>query len=326
MCGICGIHRFGDAPIDKTMVDILILQNQNRGMEAAGIALQQEDGTINVLKNDVTPYQFIADPDYKQFMEEHLRETTVTVLGHTRKATKGDPKINNNNHPMFAGESAIVHNGVIHNDDQLFTEFKLKRKAATDSDIIRAVVDAQGLTRKTVDMMSRATGNAAFAAIHPNAPGKLLLGRSGNPIELAATANHLIFSSERGPLYKALRPFKQVYGIIMREMTPIDYYMIPMHDHSAWLFSDKPRGGIRSWEDDWLEWTQEMKIAYQFTPHNYQCHAQYHGTRIRFYDAKPLDAIECPNCGLYLAVTPAIASNLKGKHCGFCKQPLIKEK
>jgi glutamine phosphoribosylpyrophosphate amidotransferase len=41
LCGICGIHRFGDAPIDPIMVDLLILHNQNRGLEAAGIALQQ---------------------------------------------------------------------------------------------------------------------------------------------------------------------------------------------------------------------------------------------------------------------------------------------
>jgi len=44
MCGICGVHRFGNAPIDKDVVDLLILNNKNRGLEATGLALQQADG------------------------------------------------------------------------------------------------------------------------------------------------------------------------------------------------------------------------------------------------------------------------------------------
>ena len=322
MCGICGVHRFSDTPISRDTVDLLILNNQNRGLEATGVALQQADGEIQVFKNDVTPVMFVASSEYDQFMDKNLREDTVTVLGHTRKVTKGTPRVNNNNHPLFQGKAAVIHNGTIHNDDFMFKEWKLERKAETDSDIFRAVLDKEGFSHKAINMFSRLNGNGAFAAIHPDYPGKLLLGRSGNPIQIAATADYLMFSSETGPLYKALRPWKTVYGIWMREMTPINYYMTPMTDHSAWLFGEKPKDGAPNWAADWLEWHQEMRIAQNFTAVNYTCHAQFHANRVKFYDDRPVDIVECPHCGTYLHVSPIQLKELKEYACGHCNKSL----
>lgn len=322
MCGICGVHRFSDAPLQRDMIDLLILNNQNRGLEATGIALQQADGQVVVHKNNVTPFLFVSSHEYKAFMDEHLKPDTVTALGHTRKVTKGSPRVNNNNHPMFAGVTAVVHNGQIHNDDQMFKDMKLDRKAETDSDIFRAVLDKDGFTRKAISNLSRLSGNGAFAAISPKYPGKLLLGRSGNPLELAATPDFLMFSSEKGPLYKAMRPYREVYGILMREMTPINYYMIGMTDHSAWLFSNNPQQGERSWAADWVEWHQEMRIASNYSAPNYTCHAQYHGNRIKFYDDKPIDVIQCTHCKVWLHVTKAHLADLKKYVCGSCNKSL----
>lgn len=305
-------------------MDLLLLNNANRGLEATGVALQQVDGEVEIYKDNRTAYEFVASSEYNQFMNETLRLDTVTVLGHTRKSTTGSPRVIDNNHPMFDGKTALVHNGHISNADQMFKDLNLERKAETDSDILRAILDKEGFTHKAINTMSRLAGNAAFAAISPDYPGKLLLGRSGNPIELAATANHLMFSSETGPLYKAMRPLREVYGILMREMTPIDYYMIGMTDHSSWLFSDKPQQKERSWASNWLEWHQEMKIAYNFSPVAYTCHTQYYGNRVKFYDDRPVNVVQCPNmaCGLYLSVNEAMLKDLKKYKCAECKTVL----
>jgi predicted glutamine amidotransferase len=324
MCGICGIRRFGEQPIQRDMIDLLILNNENRGLDATGVALQQADGSVQVYKDNITPYQFLSKNGlYDKFMRDNLKDDTVTVLGHTRKATKGSPRVINNNHPMFAGGVALVHNGHISNDDFMFKDWKLERKAETDSDILRAVLDKEGFTHKAINNLSRLSGNAAFAAISPEHPGKLLLGRSGNPLELAATQDYLIFSSEKGPIYKAMRPFKRVYGIVMREMTPINYFMIGMTDHSAWLLADKPGDG-QGWAADWIEWHQEMHIAQNFNPISYMCHAQYHGNRVKFYDDRPVDVVRCPNkaCGEWLQVNKAVLADLKKHTCAVCKSKL----
>ena len=109
----------------------------------------------------------------------------------------------------------------------------------------------------------------------------------------------------------------------MRDMTPNDYCMITMEDHSAWCLGSKPRNGVKSREDDWLEWHQKMKITYNFQPVNYTCHSQYHGSRVRFYDDRPVDLVECPGCGLYLNVTQAQLKDLKKFTCASCKSPLL---
>lgn len=323
MCGICGIHRFSQAPIQRDAIDLLILNNQNRGLEATGVALQQANGEIQILKKDVVPFEFIGSKDYDNFMNEFLVEDTVTVLGHTRKATKGTPRIIGNNHPMFAGVTAVVHNGQIHNDDWAFKEWNLDRKAETDSDIFRAILDKEGFTHKAVNNLSRLGGNGAFAAISTEYPGKLLLGRSGNPLELAATADCLMFSSERGPLYKAMRPYRSVFGILMREMTPINYYMTAMNNDSAWLIGDKPKGNAApDWGGDWLEWHQEMRIATNFTAVNYTCHVQYHGNRVKFYDDRPVDVVQCPNCKRYISVPQVDVKTLARFVCKACNARL----
>lgn len=315
MCGICGLRRFGDTPLDRNTIDLLIVNNQNRGLEATGIALQQADGSIQVHKQDITPVSFVASREYKEFMAKYFKDDTVTALGHTRKVTKGSPRVNNNNHPLFAGTTAVVHNGVIHNDDSSFKDWKLERKAETDSDIFRAVFDEEGFTRKAVSMLSKLDGSGAFAAISEDHPGKLMIGRSGNPIELLGTPDFLMFSSEKGPLYKAIRPYKTIWGIEMRLMTPINYGMIAMNDDSAWLIGDKPTKGDKNCNSNWIEWHQELRIARNYYAPSYQCHMQYFGNRVKYYDDQPVDIVICPGCRGYIEVPKARLNDLMKIKC-----------
>lgn len=317
MCGICGVRRFSDVPLQRDMIDLLILNNENRGLEATGIALQQPNGSVAVFKDDVPAHEFIISPEYEAFMETNLKDDTVIAIGHCRKVTKGTPRNNGNNHPMWDGKTAVVHNGVIHNDDDKFRDWKLERKAETDSDIFRALLDREGFTRKAVNLMSQLSGSGAFAAVSTEHPGKLLLGRSGNPIEFLGNKDVLMFSSESGPLYKAVRPWKSFFGIVMREIRPEPYGMIKMNDHSAWLLSDKPKD-----RNDWVEWHQEMRIANDFSPRIYNCHDDYRGNRVRFYDDRPVDVVQCQNCKLYMDVPSVLAADLKNFKCRACKAVL----
>ena len=105
----------------------------------------------------------------------NLEPDTVQVLVHTRAATKGSPRQNVNNHPMYAGSAAVVHNGVISNDDELFKTLKLDRKAETDSDILRAIVDEHGITPEGIEVLGKVKGSAAIACLSPDFPNKMLI-------------------------------------------------------------------------------------------------------------------------------------------------------
>lgn len=58
------------------------------------------------------------------------------LLGHTRWHTRGDERVNSNNHPIRAGEVIGTHNGTINNADYLFRRWKLRRFAEVDRDIL----------------------------------------------------------------------------------------------------------------------------------------------------------------------------------------------
>ena len=326
MCGICGIRRFGDHPIPKVAFDILLLENQRRGNHATGVAIQSKDGSVHVFKDDVPAWNLVGSRAYSDFMTKYLTRDALTVLGHCRWYTKGDPKKNENNHPMFDGVTALVHNGHIGNDDFLFGDLKLKRAAETDSDILRAILDEYGFSAKGINMLDRCSGSAAIAAVSTDYPGELFLARSGNPLEIAGTRDYLIFSSERGPIKKAYRPVIKKFGVLMRHQG-VDLALTTMNNDSAWIFGAKPKDDKKGWKGDWLRHHQGLRIATHFTARPHQIHENYWGFKARTYDLTKANVAKCPNskCGAWVLLKDEQSSNIKNLKCRDCGTRLVKE-
>jgi len=273
MCGICGLRKFGEESIQQRQIEMLLMMNERRGNQATGVALQNlNDPKVYVCKIDEPAGRFVASKQFKDFMGEHLNKDTQIVIGHTRLATQGSPSKNENNHPVFAGETAVVHNGCISNDYTLFNNMtELKRKAAVDTDIIRALLDKGGLTKEGGKLLNRLSGSAAIAAISSKYPGKLLLARSGSPIQMASTEGELmIWASEKVAIHNTMREYVRKFnGIFLRRQRP-DLCLATMRDNSVWLFDEK--GLI--WNDGFTG------TSSYFTP-NYKVHSTYRNLRDR---------------------------------------------
>jgi predicted glutamine amidotransferase len=65
-----------------------------------------------------------------------MDKETSFLVGHNRLATKGDEKKNFNNHPFPTKDWIIVHNGVLHNDEEICKTHGLDYKAETDSAVV----------------------------------------------------------------------------------------------------------------------------------------------------------------------------------------------
>lgn len=285
MCGIAGIKRMGDEPITETQIRLLACAIEHRGNQATGVAVMNGED-IAVLKSDVPAWKFVADDLFKKFLKDTLTKTSDAVLIHTRAATKGDPRENENNHPIFAGNTAVIHNGMISNDDWLFKDMKMTRKAEVDSDVLRAILDEHGgLTRDGIKNLSRVRGSAAIAAISKRFPGKLLLARSGSPLVLASTPGQLMWASEKGALHLAIRPFIKRYGILMQP-NRADAAFITMNNDSAWIIGE---GG--------MEWHGEFSATQYYNPPTYRVHENYRAVRSRwgYKPSFPADMVICPN-------------------------------
>ena len=308
MCSISGIIKYGKAPILAEMIDQLLLSLEHRGLDATGIALVN-DGEIYVYKSNDSAWLFTTKKEYKNFILEKLNERTQIVLLHTRSYTKGDPRDNENNHPVFAGNCAIVHNGVIYNDDEVFKEMRLDRKAAVDSDVIRAIVDEYGLTHEAVRELENLRGSVASAIISNEEPGKVLLLRSGNPLIVAATSNeHFIFASEKHAIHVASRPWRKRFGVDMKPVrAPIDWGTFP--DQSAWLMGS---GG--------LEWHQKFKTAELLKGYG-RSNATSISNKSFSTDKGIKTVIQCRNCKAWTkSRTSADKIDLDSFLCGKCGQ------
>ncbi len=245
MCGIGGIKRFRDEAITDDQIKQLVLGLENRGKDATGVAIQNDgEPEIHVCKNDMPAWSFLTTPRFADFLRDNLKPETRTVIVHCRAATQGTPRDMANNHPLYVGNSAVVHNGIINNDDVLFKEFHLDRRAEVDSDIIRAIIDKDGFDRRVARKLDRLSGSAAIAAIHKDWPNHVLLGRSISPLVLGINEDFLYWASEKHAIYKAARPMVERRGMWFQKGRPdLDWGVV--EQDSLWLLG--PEGLV--WHD-----------------------------------------------------------------------------
>jgi len=194
MCGLTGVllsptHRSPETWRD--IVDIAtsnLIFNEERGREASGIATIQANGSHHIFKQPVEASSLVQMPDYQRIMSS-LGDQTVGILGHTRMPTKGSRWHNVNNHPIQAGHVIGIHNGVITNDDRLFSQRRLSRTGEVDSEIIFRLLDTVDplrlngrYVRHTKEQIHLLRGTFATLSIDLREPHRLLVLKHLRPL------------------------------------------------------------------------------------------------------------------------------------------------
>lgn len=333
----------GSRPIRSWQLQMLATELQYRGDDATGICLMDEDGSIRIHKNNEPAWKFCAQESFEKFCEKYLSAKTRIALVHTRKWTTGTPYHNENNHPISKGDGVIVHNGMVSNHETLFkaNDAKLAKSCDTDSDIFRAIVDHHGgIDVDLIDAMSVVEGTAAVAALHPATPDKLLLLRDTNPLILGATADMLIFASDKTAIYKALKPWVKVHNFVMQVHAP-DISFLPMPNETGYIIGPKGLEQHREFKCNGLRRQGNLKYtlntAYQErrkraelaaggkkTPEAAHSNGEAsidHKVGAAEFDDMP-DWVICPkiSCSRHLALTTTDKQleNLAKLECGIC--------
>jgi len=114
---------------------------------------------------------------------------TTVLLGHTRWRTRGDERINRNNHPIRAGDVIGTHNGTIYNADYLFRRFKLPRFAQVDSELLfrlaaRAARSGQMDVEWFKERLRRCRGQITAVLASRLDPETILVLKGNRPLEL----------------------------------------------------------------------------------------------------------------------------------------------
>lgn len=188
MCGIFGfITKRGEGP-QIALLRRIALITQTRGEHAFGLAWLNAQGTIQTFKRP-GPAQMHLD------QLERCRDAII-VVGHCRYATHGSPADNRNNHPHPAGAGRLVHNGVVHNHDDLVERFCLRPRTQCDSEVLGLLMARCPGTanHRAAWAANQALGDLAMLAIWRK-PARLLVARRGRPLHVGQGRDGYYFAS-----------------------------------------------------------------------------------------------------------------------------------
>lgn len=229
MCGVGGIIAPYAKPRWKaSMMDRLLRGAEVRGKDATGICFIDSQRGMVIIKDGKPAREFLYnDEAYKKESENF----PSIVLGHCRQATKRSntgPEDNKNNHPFYAKESgiAMIHNGVIDNDDNwrdtVGQEGGLKNKpeSPVDSEVMLMAVETFYLsqppeTRTLEEAIDNAcytiAGSYALAFLKTDEPNKVRFVRHGNPLSFAWVPSQkaILFGSTDTIVEEALEYHKE---------------------------------------------------------------------------------------------------------------------
>jgi glutamine---fructose-6-phosphate transaminase (isomerizing) len=178
MCGIVGYVGPREA-LPLLMGGLRRLEY--RGYDSAGVAVQ-ENGTLEVLRAEGKLDNLAA------IVMTHPAPGH-TGIGHTRWATHGRPN-EQNAHPHVdcGGVTAVIHNGIIENFEELKAPLVAKGHrfaSETDTEVAVHLLEEELARGKTLDeaalaVLPRLEGAAALAFISAKDPGKIVAARISN--------------------------------------------------------------------------------------------------------------------------------------------------
>lgn len=193
MCGIAGWYSrkgniFNTQVADK-LTDELFTGISNRGRDACGFVAIGEEGTLQWQKAAVTASMFKA-------ARRPIPDGTLACLIHTRYSTQGHEGFMENNHPIKRGPFYVVHNGHVHNDEDVFKIAERDRFGGCDSEAIVALMAHYGTLDSAPLVMAELEGGAACAFLDERNPRELTIARGADsPLHMLEMDNIVIFAS-----------------------------------------------------------------------------------------------------------------------------------
>ena len=192
MCGIFGFIGFGSQL--KKDLRALAQLSKRRGADSSGLAIYD---------NDADNYSVTrADEDIQKLLQKHGKFGSKFVMGHSRLITNGL----NENQPVCKKNMMLIHNGIIVNEDELWSKFEQNREQKIDSEAIFApfisgIEKNINLAKICEQALSSIKGSFSCAISFVEF-GKIVLISNTGSLYYGLKSDCVVFASERSFLKK----------------------------------------------------------------------------------------------------------------------------
>lgn len=212
MCGIFGVIG-QQREADPALVKDFAHHARQRGVDASGLIVGGEK-TLAIYR---------ADADVKRLLTKVNLNDASFVLGHSRLVTNGF----RDNQPVFRDGLIVLHNGIVTNCEELWTEGRTRHQEV-DTEIIPVLLNEQlaaGADYAAAVAHVFATCKGVISAAVLNvATSELLLMSNNGSLYVGERDDLVAFSSEEAPLldanFKNIRNIRQSYEVITTDMQP----------------------------------------------------------------------------------------------------------
>lgn len=242
----------GRIPAPDVIADINLLfkLSESRGKEAAGLAVRDDRG-INVYKQPVPASKMIKQKGFKLFCAKRLsgngvRPNLRAIIGHSRLVTNGLQSIGNNNQPVIAGDMVAVHNGIVVNDDYLWSvNPDLTRRYEVDTEIILCLIRRYMSQGKSLALAT----SAAFGDLEGSA-STLVFPADQEAMLWATNTGSMYFCTSEDRTVRVIASEKHILDEFKERSRTAGYLnwdqptqirpgqgcLVDLTDHSLWLF------------------------------------------------------------------------------------------
>lgn len=232
MCGIFGIALRKNANLDRTIIKKILCRlyalSESRGKESAGIHFYLPDkAKAYTTKIRLSSKGALHNLEFRKSLDLMVSEAEnpaigrienpVIAIGHSRMATNGTNTRDNNNQPIQYGSIALVHNGIIVNDDDIWNMFPLgNRLAEVDSEVIAAMLNyvsqnQSHVSENIAEVYKTIEGSASIAWTNDRT-GVLALATNTGDIyySMQQGGEGIIFASEKFTLEGVIDEFAMI--------------------------------------------------------------------------------------------------------------------
>ena len=194
MCGIWGISDTGSNLERQLLIKVvkkLMILSETRGKDASGIAVMQGE-ELNVLRKAMSSRELLQDLQFVRYLEENIIKTSgrnLWITGHSKLITNSIQYSPNNNQPVAKKNIALVHNGIIVNEDELWSKMPETHRDYE--------VDTEAILETFYDRHSKSGGaKQAIESTYKDLRGM------ASTILLMQHGHHMIAASNNGSLYQ----------------------------------------------------------------------------------------------------------------------------